>query len=493
MAETTSATPLEEQARSAIEIVTSALQNAVRQELDALRSSVQTHLVALDRVLSHEHMQPAFEPVITQLCQTVAQESAAMKADLEQRLAESDHRATESERRAAASERRADEAATRASEFEGRAAKADAAAAAAMSAKTDAERAAADVALQRDIAEAPLEGETHNRAALTAELEAARAQVLQARADVNALRLQLQRGGEGGRKKGGASASTAQTNTADATSALEQVRSALRTLTKASNAQHRLAAGIELLADSFARVAFCGSGPQGLTVWRSHGFDKPLQNRTIAIRGVEESPLARAIASGEPSTMDAAAGGTFPGLSGGTAGYAIALPVLSGDKQTMILYAENPPDWSKGDRAVAEKLAGIVADHLSYRLRKKQTANDAQMPASAPVRRARRLKVREGTTIDIDGSEGALVDVSTIGAQLLSTHAMKPNRAVKLLLPNENGGVACEARVVWSIVETNADHKKARYRAGVQFTEVDESQLEALFAQYGFSATDTQH
>jgi hypothetical protein len=502
MDDATSETPLHEQARLAIDIVTTALQDAVRQELDMLRGSVQGHLAALDRVLSPEHTKPTFEPIIDKLCSTIAQQASTMRVTFEQRVAraEADAAAAESARAAAESARAAAERLAAAAQTKTDAARNEASAARteANTARKNADTAAAslekarkrlealeqaqtDLVLQRDIANAHLEGEVHNRTALSAELESAKAQVKLAKADLQALRLELQR-------RAPALAGF------DANALLDQVRSMLRTLTKASNSQHLLAATLDVLADHFSRVALFAAGPQGLKIWRSRGFERPLEGRKKAIALPGDSPVSRAVASRDRVVVHAAPGGSVPGVSGSQAAFAIALPVPANDGLTLVLYGENPPESSNRHPGALETIAGIVADHLAYRLRRKSGVPDtASHPQQAPLRRARRVRVPDGTPVDIDGAEGVLVDLSLVGAQVVSTRAMKPNRAVRLMLPNGDGGVECEARVVWALVESTPDQRKSQYRAGVQFTDSDAAQLEAFLAQQGTFRTDIKH
>ena len=52
--------------------------------------------------------------------------------------------------------------------------------------------------------------------------------------------------------------------------------------------------------------------------------------------------------------------------------------------------------------------------------------------------------------VEVDGGPAVLVDLSTTGAQLLSPTALKPNRAVKVVLPVDGNPVLCKGKVVWA-------------------------------------------
>jgi len=250
---------------------------------------------------------------------------------------------------------------------------------------------------------------------------------------------------------------------------------------------------LELLAENFSRVALCAVGQQGFTVWGSRGFEPPLQSRKATIPLSADSPLARALADWKPATVQATDGKELLGLSGSPIGYAIALPTVTKDQSAVMLYAENPPESSNGDRSVAEKIAEILADHLGQRLGPRRTASAAVPPPGSPTRQAPRSKIQEGTNVTVDGAKSTLVDLSILGAQVLSPRAIKPNRSVRLQLPNDGGGLSCEARVVWVLVEQCQGNKNPVYRAGVQFTRVDTPQIEAFFSQHGIFEPAIRH
>ena len=80
----------------------------------------------------------------------------------------------------------------------------------------------------------------------------------------------------------------------------------------------------------------------------------------------------------------------------------------------------------------------------------------------------------------MDGNPGKLVDLSLTGAQVLTPSAINPNRLVTVTLPLGDGALACKAKVVWSRLEPRAG--QLWYRAGVQFTNVDQRGLETFFS-----------
>ena len=557
MSATASNSPLRNQASASIDTVATEIQNAARQELDSLRSSMNVRLAALERVLSRDQNDSAFQAIVEKLCEVAAEQvEAASTWTRVQAEAEAERQLT-----AARAQAQADLAAATAlmeetrAEFEQRLAKADAATAetartlAELRAQTDAalregeqrfaqseaarlkavqalaenERVAAaarheadanavsladartqieslegvraDLMLARDISEAHLEGEIHHRNVIAAEMEAARAKALHAKADADACRLELQRAAarisaleEQRRLRDGDAPVTASSEPAVV---VGRLRSALQRLSGAATGRAMLDAALESLADNFSRAALCVVTPQGCTVWGSRGFDPPLESRKAVIPLTNDSPLKRGLDEWKAATARDTGGERLVGLSGSPIAYAIALPIVPQDKGAVMLYAENPLE-SFTDPSVAEAITGVIVDHLGQRLRPRRTGGAAETPPYLPARQARRVKVQDGTDVAVDGAHSTLVDLSTHGAQVLSPRAIRPNCSVRLQLPSNSGALSCEARVVWVLVEHGQDRQNALYRAGVQFTDAA-PELEAFFAQHGLAEPSIRH
>jgi len=116
-------------------------------------------------------------------------------------------------------------------------------------------------------------------------------------------------------------------------------------------------------------------------------------------------------------------------------------------------------------------------------------AQRASTPAPAPAaskkplqfsekaRDAKRVKIRRGIEVHIDGSLGELVDLSIGGAQALLRQAVQVNQLVRLVAPTATGQLLCKGRVVWVVYEQPGTSLSV-YRAGVKFTDVDAAALE---------------
>ena len=83
------------------------------------------------------------------------------------------------------------------------------------------------------------------------------------------------------------------------------------------------------------------------------------------------------------------------------------------------------------------------------------------------TRRARRFRMLDGTEAQVDGSLARIVDLSTIGAQILSPTPLKPDQLVRIVLVDERGAVRFHGAVAWASYEIPKGI--SQYRAGVEF------------------------
>lgn len=88
------------------------------------------------------------------------------------------------------------------------------------------------------------------------------------------------------------------------------------------------------------------------------------------------------------------------------------------------------------------------------------------------TRRAVRIHIRDGVEVLIDGNATTLVDLSQVGAQVLSARTLKPNQRVRVALSDGKGTVRCQALIAWASFEMPKG-EPTRYRAGVEFTATD--------------------
>jgi PilZ domain len=100
-----------------------------------------------------------------------------------------------------------------------------------------------------------------------------------------------------------------------------------------------------------------------------------------------------------------------------------------------------------------------------------------RMPAGARpaldhrgTRRAPRFKMAPNVTAQVGGKTALLVDLSVVGAQVVSPAALKPNQQVSVAL--HNGAASFTASVVWTSFEI-PPNSGPRYRAGLDFPHAD--------------------
>jgi hypothetical protein len=92
-----------------------------------------------------------------------------------------------------------------------------------------------------------------------------------------------------------------------------------------------------------------------------------------------------------------------------------------------------------------------------------------------------RLGVAPGTTVLVDGTDVALVDLSVDGMQTVGALPLKPNQAVRVTLPDGAQGLRVRARVAWASMELGGA-TGPRYRAGFAFVDADRTALEPVVA-----------
>ena len=96
---------------------------------------------------------------------------------------------------------------------------------------------------------------------------------------------------------------------------------------------------------------------------------------------------------------------------------------------------------------------------------------------SGQARDAKRVKIRSGTHITVDGIPGELVDLSVGGAQAVVRQMVKPNQIARLVLPTAAGQLICKGRIVWVLYEQPGTSLSV-YRFGLKFTDVEDKAVE---------------
>jgi hypothetical protein len=88
------------------------------------------------------------------------------------------------------------------------------------------------------------------------------------------------------------------------------------------------------------------------------------------------------------------------------------------------------------------------------------------------TRRAQRFAIAGPLDITIDGNPATLVDLSSVGAQVLSPSVLKPNQRVRVTLSDTHGTTRFNASIAWAAFEIPPE-TSPRYRAGLEFLDAD--------------------
>jgi len=102
-------------------------------------------------------------------------------------------------------------------------------------------------------------------------------------------------------------------------------------------------------------------------------------------------------------------------------------------------------------------------------------------PAKAPLdqrgtRRAPRFNVIGGIEVLIDGKPATLINVSVVGAQVISATILRPNQRVRMVLPDADRQLRFAAGIAWAAFEM--PKAGPQYRAGIEFFDAEVENLD---------------
>jgi len=96
---------------------------------------------------------------------------------------------------------------------------------------------------------------------------------------------------------------------------------------------------------------------------------------------------------------------------------------------------------------------------------------------AAGTRRVPRIRMRQGIDIQIDGATASLIDLSTMGAQVVSTTVLKPRQRVRIVLAADPYLIRAAGTVAWALFEIPKAGQPPHYRAGLEFSSADPEPL----------------
>jgi len=94
------------------------------------------------------------------------------------------------------------------------------------------------------------------------------------------------------------------------------------------------------------------------------------------------------------------------------------------------------------------------------------------------TRRAPRYRLRQGVTIQLDGNPATVVDLSVVGAQVLSATILRPNQRVRISVPTDEFMMRFRGAIAWAKFELPQPDEPPRYRAGVEFADADATAMD---------------
>jgi PilZ domain len=100
------------------------------------------------------------------------------------------------------------------------------------------------------------------------------------------------------------------------------------------------------------------------------------------------------------------------------------------------------------------------------------------------TRRAPRHRLRPGVEIQFDGNPVSIVDMSVVGAQVVSATILRPNQRVRVSVPTDNFVMRFRGTVAWAKFELPKPSEPPRYRAGVEFNDADSSAMDHYCARH---------
>ena len=138
----------------------------------------------------------------------------------------------------------------------------------------------------------------------------------------------------------------------------------------------------------------------------------------------------------------------------------------------------------KADPSLRQAEIRVLAHNSDYS-RVVPRASAAAPPAldQRGTRRAPRIRMAEHTKILLDGKTGSIVDLSTVGAQVVSPISLKPGQRLVVALVDDTSSTRFDAATVWTSFEMSASGTP-RYRAGLDFEGADAAAVDAYCVRH---------
>lgn len=160
----------------------------------------------------------------------------------------------------------------------------------------------------------------------------------------------------------------------------------------------------------------------------------------------------------------------------------------SGDYSRVITRSAHVPMSAVAGATIAEpppappipKPATVATPHVAPARESESQPEPEQRLDWHGTRRSPRFRARSGLEIQLDGNPVTVVDVSILGAQVLSANMVRPDQRVRVTLPREQGPLRFRGTIAWARFELprRAGEPGPHYRVGIEFLDADADILE---------------
>jgi hypothetical protein len=97
------------------------------------------------------------------------------------------------------------------------------------------------------------------------------------------------------------------------------------------------------------------------------------------------------------------------------------------------------------------------------------------------TRRAQRFRVRSGVELQLDGNPASIIDLSIVGAQVISPTVLRPNQKVRINIPNDDFTLRFRGAIAWAKFELpKPPVQSPQYRAGIEFMDGDSKAIDSI-------------
>ena len=110
-----------------------------------------------------------------------------------------------------------------------------------------------------------------------------------------------------------------------------------------------------------------------------------------------------------------------------------------------------------------------------------RTAYRTATASYQPQRRAHRFRVRSGLELQLDGNPASVIDLSIVGAQVISPTVLRPNQKVRINIPNDDFTLRFRGAIAWAKFELpKPPVQSPQYRAGIEFVDGDSKAIDSI-------------